>query len=255
MNLAVNARDAMPDGGVLTFSTANLDLSIGSGQRGLTVSPGPFVRLTVSDTGTGMDAKTMVHMFEPFFTTKPKGHGTGLGLSTVFGIVKQCGGQLTVHSELAKGSTFEIDFPRSAASLAPGVDPAGRASVADKLATETVLVVEDEGALLRIATRVLQAAGYSVLAATSGADALRECQRHSAPIHLVVSDIVMPGMSGVAFAERMKSVHPETKVLYMSGYTDDALSHQGVTDPQVQLLSKPFTPEQLRRKVREILDT
>jgi CheY-like chemotaxis protein len=254
MNLAVNARDAMPDGGVLTISTANLDVRDGRPQRGLTVRPGPFVRLTVTDTGIGMDAKTMAHLFEPFFTTKQAGQGTGLGLSMVFGIVKQCGGQLTVHSEPSKGATFEIDFPRCAASPALRAAPPGHASVPKSKGTETVLVVEDEGPLLRIATRVLQSAGYTVLAAASGADALRTCERHPGPIHVVVSDIIMPGMSGVAFAERMKRVHPETRVLYMSGYTDDALAHQGVTDPQVQLLSKPFTPEQLRRKVREILD-
>jgi PAS domain S-box-containing protein len=252
MNLAVNARDAMAGGGTLTVSTTNLDVPAGRHDGGSKGTPGPCVRLTVTDTGTGMGASTMDHAFEPFFTTKEVGRGTGLGLSTVFGIVKQCGGNISLRSELGHGTTFDIDFPRSLAHATTG------ASVERKQeralgGTETILVVDDEPALLRIATRVLGSAGYTVLGAASGAEALLLCERHAGAIHLAVSDVIMPGMSGVAFAERLRRARPETKILYMSGYTADALGpDHGITD-STQLLSKPFTSDELRRRVREVL--
>ena len=253
MNLAVNARDAMPSGGALTLSTANLDPSVDDRRRGPNRS-GPFVRLTVTDTGTGMDAATMEHIFEPFFSTKREGHGTGLGLATVFGIVKRCGGEIAVRSEPGAGTTFAIDLPRSLAPL-PSRSPSGEKEASPRRGTETILLVEDEGALLRIAERTLRSAGYTVLAASSGAEALRVCERHPDPIDLAVSDLVMPGMSGATFGAHLRRVHPETKLLYMSGYTADALTPEhGVMDPAVPLLNKPFTGAELARKVRDVLE-
>ncbi len=251
MNLAVNARDAMPRGGSLTLSTAGVALDPAHRPRGGAASA--FVRLTVTDTGAGMDPGTMAHLFEPFFTTKERGSGTGLGLSTVFGIVKQSGGHVTVSSEPGKGTSFEINLPRSTALPAPPPRRADERTSSER-GTETILVLEDEDALLRICTLVLAAAGYTVLGAASGAEALRACEEHEGTIHLALSDIIMPGMSGVGFARRLRALRPETKVLYMSGYTDDALASHGVAERDVPLLGKPFTGEQLRQKVREVLD-
>jgi two-component system cell cycle sensor histidine kinase/response regulator CckA len=252
LNLAVNARDAMPEGGTLTLSTANVNLDRGPQVGGAAARNTPFVRLTVSDTGSGMSAATMEHIFEPFFTTKEKGRGTGLGLSMVFGIVHRCGGGVSVRSELGRGTTFDIDFPHTGKSSTRPLAPAP--ALAASGGTDTVLVVDDEVALLRITARILESAGYDVLRAASGAEALRICEEHPGPIHLSVCDVLMPGMTGVAFAQRLKLIHAETRVLYMSGYTDDVLVDHGVAQETVQLLGKPFSPDELKRRVREVLD-
>ncbi len=252
MNLAVNARDAMPQGGKLTVLTANADLDQDYVAGHLGARPGPHVMLAVSDTGCGMDAETVSHIFEPFFTTKEPGKGTGLGLSTVYGIVKQSGGYIWVDSEPGRGTTFKIYLPRvdEAAELvktraAPSEAPRG---------SETVLLVEDEETVRDVVREALKASGYTVLAATSGGEALQEAGRHQGPIHLAVTDLVMPDMSGRELAERLAHLHPDTKVLYMSGYTDDAVVHHGVREAGVAFLQKPFTPDALARRVRELLD-
>jgi signal transduction histidine kinase/CheY-like chemotaxis protein len=252
LNLVINARDAMPGGGRLTVSTTNVGGDPGGAPQSPSARSGSRVRLTVSDTGTGMDAQTMEHIFEPFFTTKELGRGTGLGLSTVFGIVTGCGGHISVRSRPGEGATFDVDLPR-----APGpplnAEPRRESDPAAK-GTETILVVDDEPVLLRIALRVLTSAGYTVLGATSGNEALALSERHEGKIHLLLSDIIMPGMSGSALGQRLREIRPETKILYMSGHTADALkSSNALGDRPVELLDKPFTPEELRRKVREVL--
>jgi signal transduction histidine kinase/ActR/RegA family two-component response regulator len=252
-HLAVNARDAMPDGGTLTIATANVEPPAGERPAGAGGGLGPRVRLTVRDTGTGIDAATLEHVFEPFFTTKATGQGTGLGLAIVFGVVKGCGGVISVRSAPGAGATFDLDFPRAREPLARELPPKRRAPAIE--GTETILVVEDEPVVLRIAVRVLKAAGYAVLGATNGAEALAMCEQHDGIIDLVVSDIVMPGMSGIALGQRLRTTSPKTKVLYMSGYTADALApEQGVRVTAAELLGKPFTPEELRVKVRQMLD-
>jgi two-component system, cell cycle sensor histidine kinase and response regulator CckA len=252
LNLALNARDAMPGGGRLTLAARNVSLDAGPAAR-LALAPGAYVALTVADSGCGMDEPTRARMFEPFFTTKERGRGTGLGLSTVYGVVKQSGGAIQVTSQPGQGAAFEIYLPR-----APG--DAARAAAADRAAapavggSETVLVVEDEETLLKVATRILSAAGYRVLAAAGGAEALQLVERDPGTIQLLLTDVVMPGMSGRVLAERLASIRPGIKVLYMSGYDDDALVHHGVLEEGVQLLGKPFSPAELARKVREVLD-
>ena len=251
LNLGVNARDAMPRGGKLTLSTANVELDAGRcDTRGLSAMPGSFVRVTVADSGEGMDPATMAHIFEPFFTTKEKGCGTGLGLATVYGVVRQCGGDIDVQSEPGKGTTFEVYFPRTVSRSATSSRPAPVEPPAG--GSETILVVEDEEAVLSIARLTLAAAGYEVLVASSGDEALAICARHRGEIHLALSDVVMPGMTGVVLVERLRSVRPRTRVLYMSGYADEALAARGAI--AAKLLGKPFTAEALLRKVREVLD-
>ncbi len=252
MNLAVNARDAMPRGGQLTIETANVVLDDAAVQQHVTMRPGRYVMLAVSDTGVGMDADTKAHLFEPFFTTKEAGKGTGLGLATVYGIVKQSGGYIWAYSEPGRGATFKIYLPPVAARA-----EAVRSPVAPSAAThgsETVLVVEDEEAVRRLSCRVLESHGYTVLAAGRGDQALHVASRHTGPIQLLVTDVVMPGMSGRELAKRLSSLRPATKVLYLSGYTDDAIVRHGVLEPGVSFLQKPFTPAALARKVREVLD-
>ncbi len=254
MNLAINARDSMPDGGTLTLSTSNVELDLESlGAMGLTVKPGPFVLLSVRDSGVGMDRETMWHIFEPFFTTKVMGRGTGLGLSTVHGIVEQCGGGVTVDSALGRGTQFDVYLPRSElAASAP--EAAGPHSVRGALrGTETVLLVEDESALRRAAVTMLTSAGYRVIAASGGADALRIAGEHAGPIHAVLTDVVMPGMTGVALAESLKRVHGGAPVVFMSGYADGAFARYGL-DPSTHFLAKPFSREQLLRTLRDVLD-
>jgi CheY-like chemotaxis protein len=255
MNLAVNARDAMPNGGKLTIETSDVLLSTKDAAEHGGVKPGPHVMLAVTDTGTGMDAATLTRMFEPFFTTKEVGHGTGLGLSTVFGIVKQSGGAIWAQSELGKGTTFWTCFPLAGAGLAE-VAPERPSRLPERRTlrgSETILVVEDEERVRSLACTILRRYGYEVLEAQSGGDALIACEQHKAPIALLLADVVMPRISGPQLAARLVSVRPEMKVLFMSGYTDDAILQHGVLDSGVAYLQKPLTPTSLAQRVREVL--
>jgi two-component system cell cycle sensor histidine kinase/response regulator CckA len=252
LNLAVNARDAMPDGGKLTIETANVTLDEGYAARHLGAQPGEYVLLAVSDTGTGMREEVKSHLFEPFFTTKELGRGTGLGLATVYGIVKQGGGDIQVYSEEGVGTTFKVYLPRveqAAPSVAPAPVtpemPAGR---------ETILLVEDDEGARDLTRRVLGGLGYTLLVTKDGQEALRLAAEYPDSIHLLLTDVVLPGMSGTALAEQLARSHPGLKTLYMSGYTDNAIAHHGVLAPGVAFLQKPFGPAQLARKVRAVLD-
>ena len=255
MNLVVNARDAMPTGGKLTIETCNVDLDEEYAARHVATKPGPYVSLVVSDTGCGMDAATRARIFEPFFTTKEKGKGTGLGLSTVYGIVKQSGGNIWVYSEPGQGTTFKIYLPREI-SAKMAVNASRLAVVQTPPAgTETILVVEDEEAIRHIAQRILGEAGYTVLTAPAASDALLTSKAHQGTIHLLLTDVVMPQASGRALAERLAVARPGIKVLYMSGYTDDAIVHHGTLDPGTHFIGKPFSAADLTKKVREVLDS
>lgn len=250
LNLAVNARDAMPNGGKLTIQTANVEMEKGYSQRHLLVLPGPYVLLTFSDTGCGMDAQTQARVFEPFFTTKEKGKGTGLGLAMVYGIVKQSGGYIWVYSEVGKGTTFKIYLPRSVEVVES--EPR-RDGVMAQQGTETLLLVEDEDAVRLLVRSVLEEKGYRVLEARGGEEALKLSEQCGGPIELLVTDVVMPQMSGPELAGRLAKSRPQIKVLYISGYTDSAVLNQGVLDSGAALLQKPFSPQALARKVREVL--
>ena len=253
MNLAVNARDAMPEGGKLTIETANVEFddhyALGHNQ----VFPGSFIMLAVTDTGIGMDAGTQSRIFEPFFTTKEQGKGPGLGLATVYGAVKQSGGFVWVYSEPGHGTTFKIYLPR----VQGGTEKEQRNIGTKKLVrgTETVLLVEDEESLNKLTGEMLQESGYRVLKASNGVEALEISQRYEGTIHLLLTDVVMPKMGGPALAKQLAVLRPEMKLLYMSGYTRNALVTQELAESGSGLLQKPFTRDTLTRKAREILDT
>jgi CheY-like chemotaxis protein len=253
MNLAVNARDAMPQGGLLTIETDNVFLDEAYARDHLEVTPGPYVMLAVTDTGMGMDAATQAHIFEPFFTTKEAGKGTGLGLATVHGIIKQSGGHIWVYSEPGRGTTFKIYLPRlaeAAMPLQPAVAPA-----ASLRGSETILVAEDDEQLRDVVCQTLRSYGYTVLEARHGSEAILVCGRHQGPIHLVLTDVVMPGMSGGELMERLAPLGRQMKVLFVSGYTEDTAALQSLLAAGAPFLEKPFKMTTLVQKVREVLDT
>jgi two-component system cell cycle sensor histidine kinase/response regulator CckA len=253
INLAVNARDAMPDGGKLTIETRNVVLDDAYAQLRVGVSPGSYVMLAVSDTGIGMDQATQQHIFEPFFTTKAAGRGTGLGLATCYGIIKQHGGNIWVYSEVGHGSTFKIYLP----CVEEAADPAAQPNLPHEMprGAEVVLLVEDEPAVRNLVARVLRGQGYTVLEAGNGGEALELIQTQAGVIDLLVTDVVMPEMNGKTLADHMVRRYPEIRVLFISGYTDRAIVHHGRLEPDVTFLQKPFAPLALAQKVREALDT
>ena len=253
MNLAVNARDAMPNGGRLMIETANVELDTSFSQHAVVMSPGKYVMLAVTDNGVGMDAQTQAHLFEPFFTTKEKGKGTGLGLATVYGIVKQSGGYIWVYSEPGRGTTFKIYLPRIEEEVAKPGKPDADSSKVLRRGCETVLLVEDEDGVRQLTREYLETNGYTVMEAPNGHAALELAGMHHGPIHLLMTDVVMPGISGRELAGRLAKMRPEIKILYMSGYTDQAVLHHGMLDSGSVLLQKPFTMAVLAAKVREIL--
>ncbi len=245
-NLVLNARDAMPKGGRLLISTAEVPAS-GAGRR-------RYATMTVKDTGQGMDEQVLKQLFEPFFTTKEVGKGTGLGLATVHGIVHQSGGRIEVESAPGAGSTFRVYLPLTESAPEPAAPPTEPELEPVGDAKETILLVEDEESLRRLACRTLQSQGYNILEACDGVAALKLCQRHLPSIDIVVTDVVMPNLSGVDLVQRLKLVRPHLKVLYMSGYTDSTVVRHGIEETEVNYLQKPFTPDLLRKKVRELLD-
>jgi len=251
MNLTVNARDAMKEGGKLTIETANVELDETYARKHVAVTPGRYVMLAVSDTGIGMTLEVRGHVFEPFFTTKEKGKGTGLGLSTVYGIVKQSEGYIWVYSELGRGSTFKIYLPR----IDEPMDEL-KEKVMEEFprGNETILVVEDDEEVRRLSVRILKERGYKVLEAAQGLDAFVTCDEHEGPIHLLLTDVVMPKMNGRELAEHIAEIRPGIKVLYMSGYTDNTIARHGILEKDMNYIQKPFSVEKLARKVREVLD-
>ncbi|HLA61730.1 MAG TPA: ATP-binding protein, partial [Nitrospiraceae bacterium] len=251
MNLVVNARDAMPKGGRLTIETRNVTIGEEVRLDAVGVAPGSYVLLAVCDTGHGMDAETRSHLFEPFYTTKEKGKGTGLGLSTVYGIVKQSGGSITVGSVPGRGTTFRIYFPRFDQEVPGAV--AGVEAIDPARGRETILLVEDEPSVRGLVHETLRLHGYTVLEARHGIEALLTSAKYVGPIHLLLTDVVMPQMSGPEVAEKILTVRPGIKVLYMSGYPDHPVFDQGGVSRQTGFLPKPFSPHVLAQKVREVL--
>lgn len=251
MNLVVNSRDAMPTGGRLTIETADVSLDETYAQGHLGVKPGPYTMVSVTDTGHGMDKATQARIFEPFFTTKDKSKGTGLGLSTVFGIMQQSGGSIWVYSEPNQGTTFKLYFPRAEAAEAPA---AAKKNFRQFGGEEVILLVEDEAQVRSVACNILRRYGYQVIEAQDAAEAQEKCERFTGNIDLLVSDVVMPHMSGPVMAKKLSEMRPKMKILFMSGYTDDAAMRHGVMISEVAFLQKPFTIESLIKKVREVLD-
>jgi CheY-like chemotaxis protein len=253
MNLVINARDAMAKGGRLSLETRNVFRDETVIQHANGVQNDSYVLLAISDTGSGMDKDTQTHIFEPFFTTKEQGKGTGLGLAVVHGIISQSGGHISVHSQVDQGTTFNIYFPRLETTGEFISQPESARPSWD--GAETILLVEDEEMVREVARRILLKSKYTVLEAHQASEAIELCRRHSGQIHLLLTDVVMPGgMSGRQLAERLGSLYPEMKTLYISGYTDNTISHHGVLEPNLAFLQKPFTPDALMQKVREILD-
>jgi len=253
MNLAINARDAMPQGGKLTIETGAAEIDASYSALHLEARPGRYATLTVTDTGVGMNPETMQRIFEPFFTTKGMGVGTGLGLATVYGIVRQSGGWIRVYSEPGRGAMFQVYFPRVDGPAEAPAAPAREAE--DDRGSETVLVVEDQPEVRRLALTILSQKGYRLLEASNGAEALALAANYAEPIDLLLTDVVMPGMTGRELAGRLLETRPTVKVLFTSGYTAEAISHQEVLDAGAAYLPKPFTASQLALKIREILGT
>jgi CheY-like chemotaxis protein len=251
MNLAVNARDAMPGGGRLIIETAQVVLDESFCRDHPPTPPGKYVMLALTDSGAGMDAETRSHLFEPFFTTKEKGKGTGLGLATAYGVVKQSGGYIWVESRPRQGTTFHVFLPR-VEGLEEAAGPAA-AEPAEGFAGETILLVEDQEAVRHLMREILEMSGYVILEAASGREALRISSEHKAPIRLMVTDVVMPGMTGTELGQQLRALRPEMKVLYISGYADDAL-HEGVLDAGSAFLQKPVKAAELERVVRQLLE-
>jgi two-component system, cell cycle sensor histidine kinase and response regulator CckA len=252
LNLAVNSRDAMPKGGRLSLESSNTELDQEYARSHMGVKPGPYVKLLVRDTGVGMPLEVQERVFEPFFTTKEKGKGTGLGLSTVYGIIKQSGGNIWVQSELGQGTTFEIYLPRADEHEITSKPGAG--SPLQLRGSETILLVEDEEAVRTLARKTLQSYGYHLLEAANGEEGFRVAAKHGKKIHLLLTDVIMPGISGREMAERLSPYHPEMKVLYITGYTDTSVVQHGILEPGTALLLKPFKPDALAQKVREALN-
>ncbi|HVN06948.1 MAG TPA: response regulator [Bryobacteraceae bacterium] len=252
MNLVVNARDAMPGGGKLIIETANADVDQTYAGMNVDLKPGAYVVLAISDTGMGMDSETIAHVFEPFFTTKAPGKGTGLGLATAYGIVKQSGGAISIYSEPSRGTTVKIHLPAGAPRPAVAAEKPAGATLGGN---ETILVLEDEARVRRLICEVLTGRGYHVLEAVRGADAIRMANEHDGRIHMLLTDVVMPGMSGPQALEQIRARHPAMKVLFMSGYTDEAMAHHGILTSGAPFLQKPFLPDALARKVREVLNS
>jgi two-component system cell cycle sensor histidine kinase/response regulator CckA len=252
MNLAVNARDAMPNGGQIIATTANVTLDSSRLKNLPGLIPGAYVMLAIADSGTGMTDKVKAHLFEPFFTTKPPGKGTGLGLATCFGIVRQSSGHIEVQSELGKGTTFKLYFPW----IPDAVEPARARNIAPQVSggTETVLLVEDEAVVRELAVETLRERGYTVMEAGNGEEGLRIARQHHGKIDLVLTDVVMPVMGGKEMADALRGTHPDTKILFTSGYTEDAIGHHGVLRAGIQFLQKPYLTVTLARRVREVLD-
>jgi PAS domain S-box-containing protein len=251
MNLGANARDAMPNGGRLVIETQNVDLDESYAAKHLGLKPGPYVHLTVSDSGAGMTAETLAHLFEPFFTTKSQGQGSGLSLATAYGIVKQSGGSIRVESELGKGSTFHVYLPRMGESVT--VPEQGKPAVTTLRGAETILVVEDQEEIRKLAQVVLKSYGYKVVVAANGWEALLYSERHAGPIHLMLTDVMMPGMTGQELADRLKPLRPEMEVVFMSGYVENGMVQPGTLHAGAGFLAKPFSPDALAKKVREVL--
>jgi two-component system, cell cycle sensor histidine kinase and response regulator CckA len=252
LNLAINARDAMPCGGVLTIETATIDVHEASVHQLNVTPPRSYVMLAVGDTGYGMDAETPSHIFEPFFTTKGPGIGTGLGLATVYGIITQSGGAIEVHSTPGQGSTFKIYLPQVETRVE--IEETMRPTMTLRAGSETIVVVEDEGQVRELVQEILQAEGYTVLTAADGEEGLRLCTEYDGPVDLLLTDVVMPGLSGPEMARCILPVHSTIKVVFMLGYASDAIGDHGVLDPGTAFLQKPFTPNILIGKVREMLD-